>query len=338
MDIKNKYFLLSICIILITIIFWGYKMENKTVFNSSPTKTTITAIVPFAAGGSADMLVRMMEGISKKYLKYPMIINNIPGGGGTIGWNALSEAKPDSYTIGTITTGTILQRLYGKSKYDYTSAIEPIVQVFETPICMVVSANNTWNNVEDVIQYAKEHPNVIKFGHSGIGSSAHITGELFAEKAGIKLVQVPFQGESESLAALLGGHVQIIFITMPVALENIKAEKAKILGVAGEKRITVPECQGIRTFREQGLDVVISVWQGIGVPKMMPDKIKNELAVGLRNIVQDPAYIKNLESVGIELNFLAQEDFKNKWISETERYEKILKETKMFEKLTSQEK
>lgn len=322
---------------LVIMLILGCKGEKETISQEYPSKP-ITAIVPFAAGGAADMMVRTMEKVSMKFINQPLVVNNIPGGGGTIGWNNLVQAKPDGYTIGYVSSGALLQPLYGTTRFNYPTALEPLVQVYETPVLMVVSADSPWNSVDDVIKDAKNHPGEIKFGHSGIGSANHIFGELFAIKAGINITQVPFGGESEGLAALLGGHIQIMFPSISSVLENVKAGKVKVLAVAGEKRLTNAECSSVLTFKEQGVDLVFTMWQGIAVPKMMPEEIKHKLAVSLKNIVNDPEYKRNLEASGAFVEFLGPDEFKNKWNFQAKRLEKIVEETGILSKIAAQKK
>jgi tripartite-type tricarboxylate transporter receptor subunit TctC len=188
------------------------------------------------------------------------------------------------------------------------------------------------------VKYAQIHPGQLKFGHSGIGSANHIFGEWFAIKAGINIVQVPFGGESEALAALLGGHIQIMFPSISSVLDNVKAGKVKVLAVAGEKRLINHECSNVLTFKEQGLDLVFTMWQGIAVPKMMSEEAKQKLAVVLKNIINDPEYKKNLELTGVTVEYLNHEEFKKKWILEGERLEKLVQQTGILEKIAAQKK
>lgn len=333
----QRYNYVILVLLLFIMMIGGCKLQKEASSQEYPSKP-ITAIVPFAAGGAADMMVRNMEKVSVKYIGQPLVINNMPGGGGTIGWNNVVQAKPDGYTISYVSSGALLQPLYGTTRFNYRTSLEPLVQVYETPVLMVVSEDSPWNSINDVINSANDHPGQLKFGHSGIGSANHIFGELFAVKAGIQIAQVPFSGESEALAALLGGHIQIMFASISSILDNVKAGKVKILAVAGEKRLTNAECSSVLTFKEQGLDLVFTMWQGIAVPKMMPEEIKQKLAAALKDIVNDPDYKRNLEVTGVSVEYLDPGEFKKKWNYEGERLEKMIKETGILDKIAAQKK
>jgi tripartite-type tricarboxylate transporter receptor subunit TctC len=164
------------------------------------------------------MTGRTMEKFGVIYLKQPIVVTNIVGGSGMIGWNELARAKPDGYTIGIVSTGTLLQQLYGKTRYQYSSALEPLIQIATVPMVMAVLAESPWKSANDLVSYAKEHPGDIVYGHSGLGTVPHAVAEMFAQSADIK----PFMGDSEALAALLGGHVQVIFTYPPSIKEYVR--------------------------------------------------------------------------------------------------------------------
>jgi tripartite-type tricarboxylate transporter receptor subunit TctC len=333
---KRGIFVVLIGFLLLVIIVGGYKMHSKMALQEYPSKP-ITVIVPFCAGGTADIIVRRMEGAGIKYINQPMVINNIPGGGGTIGWNKLIEAT-DGYTIGYVGTSALLQPLYGQVKYHYPTALEPLVQVSEAPALMVVSADSPWNTLNDVSEYAKAHPGEVKFAHPGIGTALHIVGELFTKNAALDIAQVPFQGDSESIAALLGGHVQIVFTTLPSIIEPIRAGKVKVLAVSGEKRLTSSECNSVPTFTEQGLDIIYTTWHGIGVPKNMPKPIQQKLAKVFEGIANDPDFQNKMQTIGLEVKYLGQEEFMKKWSAEANRLAKITRETGVADKIAAQKK
>jgi tripartite-type tricarboxylate transporter receptor subunit TctC len=146
----------------------------------------------------------------------------------------------------------ILQPLYGLSKYDYPTAIEPLAQIATSPIVLAVLADQPWQNIDDLIQYAKSHSDQLKFAHGGIGSNTHITGEMFGKSANITVAQVPFNGNGEVVAALLGRHVQFI-MTNPMAIkEFVKNGTVRALAIADTQRMTDPVFANVPTFKEQG--------------------------------------------------------------------------------------
>lgn len=337
---KNKgSLLLLIGILAAAIMAAGCSQQEKAVSNSQqyPIKP-ITMIVSFSAGGSADLMARAMEKSAVKHLGQALVVTNITGGGATIGWNELAGAKPDGYTIGYVAASALLQPLYGQTRYHYATALDPLAQVMSIPLIVTVPVDQPWNSIEELVEYAKQHPGEIKFGHSGLGTAVHVAGELFGKETGIDIVQVPFRGEGESLAALLGGHVQLTFATAPSIKEYVKNGKVKALGILGEQRINDPIFTNVPTLKEQGRNMVFHLWYGIAAPKDLPADVKNRLITGLRDIIQDPEFLKQIEGLGMTAEYLGPKEFGEKWLSESTRLEKIVKETGIAERIAAQKK
>lgn len=335
----NKLLITVLLLALITMGGCGGMQSTSVNTQDKYPSKPITLIVQYSAGGSADFLARSMEKKAKEYLGQPLAIVNKPGGGGTIAWNELAEAKPDGYTLAMTGTGVILQPLYGPTRYNYATALEPIAQIAITPVIAVVRADSPWKTIEDVVEYAKLHPGEIKFGHSGLGSGTHIVGEMFAKEAGIEIEQVPFQGASEAVAAALGGHVQLLFASSPSDIkEFVKSGQLRALAIPEEKRLTQPEFADVPTFKERGLNVVFTVWQGIAAPKELPEDVKNKLAQGFRKIVTDPEFIKNMADMGMTVEYLGPQESTDKWISDSNVLTRIVKETGIAERIAAQKK
>lgn len=301
-------------------------------------KKPINLIVPFAAGGGLDITARAMEKYSVKYLGQSIVVSNIPGGGGTLGWNELAGSKPDGYTIGTVTLGSILQPLYGPTRFHYPSAIEPLIQISDMPIVAIVRVDQPWNDINDLVKYVRSHPGEIKYGHPGLGSPINIVGEMFSKEAQVDIPQVPFQGDSESIAALLGGHVQLAFVNPVTIKEYVKSGKLKVLAVSKEQRLTDPQFANVPTFKEQGYNVVFSFWSGIGAPKGLPPEVRGKLIAGLQGIAQDPEFIQTMNDLGFTVEYLGSENFREKWITENERMEKVVVDTGLANRIKAQKK
>jgi tripartite-type tricarboxylate transporter receptor subunit TctC len=239
-----------------------------------------------------DLVARLLEKSAPAHLGQPLVIVNKPGGAGTLGWNELSSASPDGYTLGMTGLEVILQSLYGTTKYNYPTALDPLLQINDLSIVMVIKAEQPWQNTEDLVEYARQHPGQLKFGHGGVGSMGHVAGESFAKTANIQLEQVPFQSAAEAMASLLGGHVQVAFLNPASVKEYMKNQMVRVLAVATEQRLVEPNFINVPTFKEEGLDVVRTNWYGIAAPKELPDEIKNKLAEGFRSMVNDPEFKK----------------------------------------------
>lgn len=317
----------------------GCSMQTKNVItNDKYPEKPITIIVPFSAGGSSDMIARAMEKHSSKYLGQQMIITNMTGGSGSIAWNEIAGAKADGYTIGITGPGVMLQPIYGPTRYHYPTALEPLAQIVSVPFVLVVQAESPWKNINELVDYAKRHPGEIKYSHAGLGSSSNVVGEEFAQKAGIQISQVPFRGDSEGLAALLGGHVQLLVTTYPSVIEHVKSKTVRVLGVVAKQRLTEPIFSNVPTLQEQGLDVAFTMWQGIAAPKGLPDDVKVKLVQGLKNIINDPEFIKNMQGLGMKVEYLGPKDFNEQWLEDSVRLPKIVKETGIAERIAAQKK
>ncbi|HWR42225.1 tripartite tricarboxylate transporter substrate binding protein [Sporomusa sp.] len=312
---------------------------------STPATTTtkypdkpITVIVPFSAGGGLDLTARSLEKLAPKYLGQPLIVVNKPGGAGAIGWGELAGASPDGYTVGITGIDMLLLPLYGSAKYDYPTALTPIAQVAASPMVLAVQANKPWQTLDDLIKYAKKNPGELKFGHGGVGSFPHLLGEMFGQAASITIEQVPFSGAGEATAALLGGHVQLSFVNPMVVKEHMKNGTVRVLAVTGEQRISDPVLAQVPTFKEQGLDVILTNWYGVAVPKEMPVQVKNKLSEGFKAIITDPEFVKSMSNVGLKVEYLGPQESQTKWLADSQKLTKTLQDTGVLEKIKSQRK
>jgi tripartite-type tricarboxylate transporter receptor subunit TctC len=328
------------CLLFMTMLTGGCgSMQSKSA--NAPEKypaRPITIIVPFSAGDTTDLVARALEKTAVKQLGQPLAVINKSGGGGTIGWNELSGANPDGYTIGVTGIGLILQPLYGPTKYNYLTALYPLAQVGTTPVVLAVRADQPWQTLEDLVSYAKQHPGAVKYANVGLGTITHVTAEMFAKETGIAIEQVPFAGGPEVLAATLGGHTHLSFTLSAAIKEYVKSGKIRVLAVAGEKRLTDPEFAQVPTFREQGLDITFSTWHGVAAHKGLPENVRNKLAEGLKGMINEPAFKKNMEDMGVAVEYLGPQETLDQWIADNTKLAKIVKETGIAERIASQKK
>jgi tripartite-type tricarboxylate transporter receptor subunit TctC len=326
--------------LLISIMIGGCtSMQNETVITPKVEKypdKPIILIVPYSAGGGLDITARILEKTAVKYLGQPLTIINKPGGAGTIGWNELAGSAPDGYTIGMTVTDILLPSLYGPTKYNYPTAIEPLAQTTVIPFVMAIQADQPWQTLDDLVTYAKTHPTQLKFGHSGIGSLNHIVGEMLAHATGITLEQVPFRGATEFTSALLGGHIQIIFTNPAVIKEQVKSGTVRALAVTGDKRLKDPVFAHIPTFKEQGFDIVLDQWYGIAVPKELPIGLKTTLTERLKVMITSPEFIQNMENLGMQVEYLGPKESQLKWISDSQKLTRAIQETGIVDLINSQ--
>jgi tripartite-type tricarboxylate transporter receptor subunit TctC len=336
---KKSWVLLMACLLIILILGGCTNMQDKTVTTTTkfPDKP-ITLIVPFGVGGGMDLVARLLEKSAPSQLGQPLVIVNKPGAAGALGWNELAGAAPDGYTLGMTGVELILQPLYGPTKFYYPTALDPLIQIIESPMVMVIQADQPWQNTNDLIAYARQYPGRIKFGHSGIGGIAHVAGESFAKNANIHLEQVPFQSASEEMAGLLGGHIQIAFLSPASIKEQMKSGAIRALAIASEHRLTDPIFATIPTFNEQKLQVVGGSWFGIAAPKELPAEVKNTLADRLKTMINDPEFKKSITNLGLEVNYLGPKESAEKWLDDNEKLTKTVQETGILDTIKEQKR
>ncbi|HWR42226.1 tripartite tricarboxylate transporter substrate binding protein [Sporomusa sp.] len=312
---------------------------------STPATTTtkypdkpITVIVPFSAGGGSDLTARSLEKLAPTYLGQPLIVVNKPGGAGAIGWNELAGASPDGYTVGIAAIDMLLLPLYGSTKYDYPTALEPLVQVAAVPQVLAIKTDQPWRTLPELIEFARNHPGQLKFGHSGVGSFSHILGEMLCQVGGVTIEQVPFSGAGEVTTALLGGHVHFVFVNPMAAKEHVKNGTVRILAVTGEQRMVDPILAKIPTFKEQGFDIILKSWFGVAVPKDMPSEIKSKLAEGFKSIITDPEFTRNMSNFGLPVEYLGPKESQANWLADSQQLTKTLQDSGVLERIKAQKK
>lgn len=261
----------------------------------------ITYIVPFGAGGTTDVLARLVTLKAGPALGTSFVIENKAGAGGSVGTDFTAKAAPDGYTIqgGTISSHAINVSLYSKLPYDPVKHFQPITMIGSMPNVLVVRADSPYKSVQDVIAAAKARPGSISYASSGNGTSQHLSGVFFEQLSGSKLVHVPYKSSAESLNALLSGQgADIIFENLAPAMPHIKAGKIRALGVTSTQRASsVPEIPAIAETLP-GFDIVS--WQAIFAPAGVPRPIVDRLSAEMIKAINDPEIKSKLVAQGIE--------------------------------------
>lgn len=294
-----------------------------------PTKP-IQLIVTFAPGGTTDLVARAVAEAAKKYLGNIVVLNR-PGGSSTIGGNEMVDAPKDGYTLGMINGSVLWQPIYEQTKYDYAVALEAIGDLLEGQYAFWVRGSSPWKSVEELVAYAKAHPGEIKFSHSGYGGPMHVIGEVFGMKAGIKLVQVPFKSQSESVPAALGGHVQAV-VEQPTGLEGYLASgELRPLAVSGNVRSSA--LPNVKTFKEHGYAVGIYSFQGIAAPKGIPAGVKAKLVEAFKKVAADADFAKKMAGLSQTINYKGPEETQKRWQEFVSENRKMVKELGIYDKI-----
>lgn len=260
----------------------------------------VRMIIPFSAGGAADVPGRIVTQKLAEVLRQQVVVENRPGAGSTIGADLAAKAAPDGYTLFMISnTHFVSAALHKKLAYDSLNDFTPVTQITSAPNVMVVHPSLPAKSVKELIALAKARPGQIDYASSGNGSTQHLTGALFANMAGIKITHIPYRGSGPVTADLLGGQVQLAFPGIAGMLPHIKSGRLRPLGVTGSKRS--PELPDVPTIAEAGVKGYEMVaWFGVSGPKGLPRDIQMKLHADLLSVLKTPEMGRALQAVGQE--------------------------------------
>lgn len=286
----------------------------------------ITLVVPYGAGGFADIRARKIGEKLAKSLKVNVIIDNKAGAGGVLGTAAIAKAAPDGYTIGmgNFAPLAVNVSLMSKLPYDPQADLTPIVLVEKSPLILSVSPSLGVKSVQELIAKAKANPGAISYGSSGVGGAHHLSGAMFAHMAGVNMVHVPYKSGSNAATDLLAGHISSMFEMGYAALPSIEAGKVKAIAVTSTNRL--PLLPDVPTVAEAGLPGFESYnWQGIVAPKGTPPEIVARLSKEFNDILKEPDVRDLIVSSASEVAGGTPEEFAAFIKSETAKWTAIVK-------------
>ncbi len=292
-----------------------------------PDAKPITLIIPYAAGGFADTRMRMLGEELGKELGTTIVVENKAGAGGVIGTGDLVRAKPDGYTIGSghLAPLSVNPTLMPKNvRYDVKKDIIPVILVEEAPLILNVNKKVPVKSVAELIALAKKDPGSLTFGSSGVGGAHHLSGELFARDAGIKMTHVPYKGGAPAATDLMAGHIDMMFEMGYAAMPAIQAGKVHPLAVTSSQRLAL--LPDVPTVAESGLPGFESYnWQGIIVPAGTPKPIVDKLNAAFNRVLQKPEVKKAFDATGGQIVGGTPEEFAAFIQSETEKWAALIK-------------
>ncbi|HEY8614468.1 MAG TPA: tripartite tricarboxylate transporter substrate binding protein [Roseomonas sp.] len=296
----------------------------------------IRMIVPFAPGGSTDIIGRYLAREVGERLGQVITVDNKPGAGAVIGLNELAQARPDGYTIGMTNSGMVFQPLYGITRHNYPAELQAIAQVGEIPFILAVRADSPWRTLADLVNWARAHPGQLMCGITGFGNTSHIGPEKLRMDAGFQMEAVNYPGGGPLITALLGGQIHAIS-NNPVDLrEHIRSGAVRVLTAFAEKRLEDPALRDIPTAREAGYDVVVTLWQGVGTPGNLPAPIVQRLDTVFREVLTSPAAQKAVREYGLQPAYLDAAAFQKKWVEDQENQRRIVTETGILDIIRGQ--
>ena len=260
----------------------------------------ISLIVPFAAGGTTDVLARAVGQELSKSLGQPVLVESKPGAGATVGADFVAKAKPDGYTLlmGAV-HHTIASSVYKKLPYDFQKDLLPITTVALVPNLLVVNPAVPAKSVSELLALAKASPGKLTYGSAGNGTAHHLIGAQFEAMGGVQLLHVPYKGSGPLVTDLLGGQITMSFDTITPVLPHIKAGKLRALAITTNKRS--PALPDVPTLDEAGLKGFnLGTWFGVLAPAGTPREIVSRLNLEMVKIIHSPEFKKRMDDIGAE--------------------------------------
>ena len=286
----------------------------------------IRFISPFLPGGSQDVIARIVGGRLAERLGQPVVVDNRSGAAGIIATELTARAQPDGHTLLMITAGpiTIAPSLQAKLPYDPQKDLAPIIQLVETPMALMASPTFPAKTVAEAVALAKSKPNQLNYGSVGNGSISHLTMELFKTQTGTDMAHVPYKGAVPAFTDLIGGQVQLLFITTASAQPFTASGKVRALGVAAKKRS--PMMPDVPTIIEAGVkNFEVPVWAGVattaGTPKAVIDRLYREMLA----VLQMPETRERLAALGSDVVGSTPEQFAALLKDDRARWAKVIK-------------
>ncbi len=313
--------LLAAFIALVSVSPLSAQQNDAANYPNRPVKIVTT--VP--AGGGVDTVTRILAEKLRQKFGQPFIIDNRAGASGNIGAEAASKAPPDGYTLmssqpAPITINTVL---YKKLNFD-PSALEPVAIMSKIPNVLLVRSNFPAKNAQEFVAYAKANPGKLNYASQGVGTTAHLTAELFQTLTGTKFVHVPYKGTAPALNDIVAGHVDLIFMELAAANKLHQGGKARILAVATEKRI--PAIPDIPTLEEVGVKGFESdTWNAISAPPKTPPAIINKINAAINEALKDPEVVAHFQTLNMAAGGGTPADMRKFVDEETKRWTAVIK-------------
>jgi tripartite-type tricarboxylate transporter receptor subunit TctC len=270
---------------------------------------TVTVLAPFAAGGTVDIVARLLCQKLGADLRQSFVVDNRGGAGGTIATAMLAHAAPDGYTLMLHHMGLAFNAsLYDKLSYDTARDVVPVAYVGATPNVLVVTNGLPVTTAAEFIALAKAKPGVINYGSGGLGSAGHVPMEVLQAQTGVRLTHVPYKGSGPAIVDLMSGQIQAMLLTIPAVMPFIQSGRLRPLATSG--RVRSPALPALPTLDEAGVrGFEYAPWYGLFAPRGMPPAILQKLHGAVNKVLQDPEVVAKLGQQGLEVQTMTREEF-----------------------------
>jgi tripartite-type tricarboxylate transporter receptor subunit TctC len=308
--------LVVLWVIVISSFFFSLTLQAQEF----PTKP-VALLIPFGPGGASDLTARALVSAAADHLGQPIVIQLKPGGGGAIASDIVAKAAPDGYTLlmGGPGPNTTLPAIEGRSKGP--DDLIAICRINYAPMVVLVPSNAPYKTFKELIQYAKAHPNELKFGHAGVWGGPDLCWKQIMYQTGITTKVVPYDGGGEALLGILGGHIDIVVLAPTQTLPHIRAGKLRPLAVSDTKRD--PELPDVSTLKEEGVNIINLLWKGIMAPKATPRPIVDKLAQAFKKMTEDKSATAMIKKLGDDFHYLGPEEITKYWREEFETHREL---------------
>lgn len=286
----------------------------------------IRFVVPYSAGGTSDIIARIIGQRLSERMGQQVVIDNRPGAGGNLGSDLVAKAMPEGYTIlmGNVATHAINPSLYAKMPYDAVRDFSPVTLVADVPTVLVVPLSVPAKSVQQLITLAKKTPGALNFASAGTGTTQHLAGELFKTMAGINIVHIPYKGGGPAVTDLIGGQVSLMFPNIPLVLPYIKSGRLKALAVASSKRSSV--LPDVPTVSESGLSgLEVATWFGVLGPAGVLKEVVMRLHDEIVGIVGSSETKERLTGIGADIVTSSPDEFSAYIKAEIAKWAKVIK-------------